>query len=118
MMSAGNLFATRQKAVTLRTKAVSATYTVRVGGTGYNHIKDRVITITDPIVAFRITIPDGVYSGQQVLITLISNASAVAVTAWKATPAAGLNLQTAGDFASLEWINSVAGWIVLDSQVT
>jgi len=41
-MSAGNLFATRQKAVTLRTKAVSAAYTVRVGGTADNHIADRV----------------------------------------------------------------------------
>ena len=117
-MSAGNLFATRQKAVTLRTKAISATYTVRVGGSAYNHIKDRVITITDPTASFRVTIPDGVYSGQQLLITLISNANSVAIDAYKATPAAGLNLETAGDFASLEWINSVAGWIVLDSQVT
>lgn len=117
-MGAGNLFATRQKAVTLRTKAISAAYTVRVGGSAYNHIKDRVITITDPTAGFRVTIPDGVYSGQQLLITLISNASSVAIDAYKVTPAAGLNLETAGDFASLEWINSVAGWIVLDSQVT
>lgn len=117
-MSAGNLFATRQKAVTLRTKAISAAYTIRVGGSADNHIVDRVITITDPTTSFRVTIADGVYSGQQVLVTLISNANTQAITAWKATPGAGFNLATAGDFCSIEWINSVAGWIVLDSQVT
>ena len=117
-MSSGNLFATRQKAVTLRTKAISAAYTVRVGGSADNHIADRVITITDPTTSFTVRIADGVYSGQQVLVTLVSNANAAVITALKVTPNAEFNFETAGDFCSIEWINSVAGWIVLDSQTT
>ena len=117
-MAAGNLFITRKKAFVLRTKAVNATYTVRVGGSVYNHIKDRVITVTDPVAGFTITIPDGVYEGQQLLITFLSDANNVTVIAYKSTPGAGVNLTTAGDFVSLEWVNDDAGWILLAYQST
>ena len=117
-MAAGNLFITRSKAFVLRTKAVNTTYTVRVGGSGYNHIKDRVITVTDPTANFTITIPDGVYEGQQLLITFLSDANNVTVTVYKSTPGAPINLTTAGDFASLEWVNDDAGWVVLAYEST
>ena len=117
-MSANNLFGTRKRAFELRTKAVASTYTVKVGGTSDKFEKDRVITVTDPEESFTITIPDGVYEGQQILITFLSDASDVTVTAYKSTPGAGIALTAAGDFASLEWVNSTAGWIVLASQAT
>ena len=117
-MGASNLFLTRKKAFELRTKAVISTYTVKVGGSDENHIKDRVITVTDPEEAFTITIPDGVYEGQQLLITFLSDDNDVTVTAYKSTPGAGIDLTAAGDFASLEWVNATVGWIVLAYQST
>ena len=117
-MGASNLFLTRKKAFTLRTKAVSTTYTVKVGGSADNHIKDRVITITDPLANFTITIPDGVYEGQQLLITFLSEDTDVTVIAYKGTPGAGVDLTAAGDFVSLEWVNGTVGWILLAYQST
>ena len=117
-MSSSNLFLTRKKAFTLRTKAVNVAYTVKVGGSAYNHIKDRVITVTDPVENFRITIPNGVYEGQQLLITFLSDANDKTVDAYKSTPGAGVDLTAAGDFVSLEWVNGTVGWILLAYQST
>lgn len=117
-MSASNYFKMRKEAFELRTKDVIATYTVRVGGSTDNHIADRVITVTDPTAGFTITIPDGAYEGQELLITFLSDANGVTVVAYKSTPGAGINLTAAGDFASLEWVNSEAGWVVLAYQST
>lgn len=117
-MGASNLFLTRKKAFTLRTKAVSTAYTVKVGGSADNHIKDRVITVTDPEENFRVTIPNGAYRGQQLLITFLSDANGVTVDAYKSKPGAGIDLTAAGDFVSLEWVNDTVGWIVLAFQTT
>ena len=115
-MSASNLFLTRKKAFTLRTKDVTATYTVKVGGSSDNHIKDRVITITNPAEAFSISLPNGKYEGQQVLISLLENDESVTVSVVKTTPDATAGLTDVGDYLSLEWVNSTVGWITLAAE--
>ena len=112
-MSSGNLFQTRKKAFDLREKAVSTTYTVRVGGSDDNFMEDRVITVTNPAAAFTITLPAGSYFGQEILVTVLENTGDHIVTVHKAVPDADVSLQDAGDYASFEYVNDTAGWILL-----
>ncbi len=116
-MGAANLLSTRKKAFDLREKAVDTTYTVRVGATGDNFISDRVITITNPVANFTITLPNGSYFGQEVLISLLSNDSAVTVTVYKETPDASVAMTDVGDYASFEYVNDTVGWILLHYEL-
>lgn len=114
-MSKANWFNTRKGAFELREKSVTGTYTVRVGSVANNFLVDRVINIV-PAAAFTLTLPNGIYEGQQALITYTSGTThAVTVSITLGT---NLSLTTAGDFASLEWVNSTIGWTVLASQET
>lgn len=115
-MSIENLFSTRKKAFDLREKAVTATYTVRVGATPYNFITDRVITITNPAASFTVTLPTGSYFGQEILISLLSNDESVTVTVSKQNPdgeTGTVELSEVGDYVSLEYVNDTTGWIIL-----
>jgi len=118
-MSSANHFETRRKAYDLRTKAVTTTYSTREGGTTDNFIEDRVITVTDPDDNFTITVSDGTYEGQRLLITLLANTNSKTVTVTATTGSAGdSTMATAGMYMSLEWVNSTSGWIVLSESVT
>ncbi len=112
-MGGANLLSTRKKAFDLREKAVDATYTVRVGATSNNFLTDRVITITNPVANFTITVPDGSYFGQEILISLLANDNDVTVGVYKATPDATVNLGDVGDYVSMEYVNDTVGWILL-----
>ena len=116
-MSAANLFSTRKKAFDLREKVVNTTYAVRVGATPYNFIVDRVITVTNPAANFTITLPNGSYFGQEILIALLSNDEDVTVTVYKTTPGASVALGDVGDYASFEYVNDIAGWILLHYEL-
>lgn len=114
-MSKGNWFETRRGAYDLREKAVTATYSTRVGGSGDNFIEDRVITITDAASSFTITVSNGTYEGQRLLIAVLSDASGITVTV-TTTTGDDCTLDTAGDYISLEWVNSTAGWQEMHSE--
>ena len=122
-MSAGNYFETRRKAYNQRTKAITGTYTTRAGGAGDNFIEDRVITISDPAALFTVTVSDGTYEGQELLIAFLSNTSAVTITlaADAASTATNTDLSgtvdTAGDYWDLIWVNATAGWVSIKEQV-
>lgn len=117
-MSAGNLFTTRQSAFGLRRKVVDADYTVRVGGDERNFETDRVIAIVDPAAALTITVPDGEYEGQELLITYVSGTTYDATIT--VTTGADYTFTVAGDYCSLEWVNSITdiGWISLSNKET
>lgn len=123
-MSSGNLFETRRKAFDLRTKDINATYTTRAGGSGDNFIEDRVITITDPAASFTLSVADGTYDGQELLIFLSSNASAVTVTLQEepGSPAENTALagtvEDAGMYWMLMWANAITGWVSIKENVT
>jgi len=119
-MSATNYFETRRKAFELRTIAVTADYTVRVGGASDGFVADRVLDVTTTSgTNIAITLPDGVYEGQRVLINFTSegNAETVTVTPDTAATTASYALTAEGDYCSLEWFNSTEGWNYL-SEVT
>ncbi len=106
-MSAGNWFETRRKAFNLRTKDVTATYTTRAGGASDNFIEDRVIKVTTTSGnSLTITVSDGTYVGQQLLVVFVTEGSNEGVTL---TPDTGsiTNLSAANDYTSLEWVGAL-----------
>jgi len=115
MASAGNWFETRRKAHDLRTKEITTsstvtTYTARVGGTTYNFIEDRVIDVTTASGCdITITVPNGTYPGQRILINFVTEGNAETITV-TCTTGDSSSLDTAGDYTSLEWTNSTSGW--------
>lgn len=124
MASAGNFFETERKAFDLRTKALLssvATYTARVGGASDNFIVDRVIRVDGTSgTALTITLPDGKYYGQTILVTL---------DVWAATSTVDIDVDTtagtdatqitgAGGYTMLVWLGSTTGWVEFANAVT
>lgn len=118
-MSAGNLFETRRKAFKLRTVDVTADYTVKLGGTSDNYVYDRVLNVDSSAEAnIAITLGNGVYEGQRLLINFTVEGSAETITVTAETGSGGdSTMDTAGQYMSLEWVNSTTGWVVLAESV-
>lgn len=119
-MSAFNWFDTRRKAFELRTKVLTnaATYSVKVGSVANNFVVDRVIEVVTTASGNNLVISlgDGVYPGQKLLIILktLGHDETVTITA---NLGDSEGLSSAGDFVSYEWIDdTVSGWQVVHSQ--
>lgn len=117
-MSAGNFLNTRGKAFGLRTKEVlQENYTVRVGGIAYGFIVDRVVKVTTTTDGddITITVPNGSYYGQRLLVILIDVGHDETVSV---TPDTGdsVDLGDDGDFVSLEYVDSTTGWQTIHTQ--
>ncbi len=110
-MSVINLFETRRKGFTLRSVTLTAaTYTVKVGRPADGYIQDRVVNATaTPCV---ITVPNGVYEGQRLLIRC-SDASIVGIVDVNTTTGDDVDLNANDEFVSLEWVNATSGWQTL-----
>lgn len=127
-MSAGNQFEKRRKAFLERTIAISGSdrvsYTVRVGLASDDFICDRVVnvTIVDASGTITITVPDGIYLGQRLLINYVAEdavcADEVAVEPDTAAHTAAYALGELGDYCTLEWVGSDIGWIQWNSLET
>ena len=120
-MSAGNYFLTRKKGFDLRTITLTnvLTYTAKVGSSSENFIEDRVIkvvTIADGN-NLTLTIPAGTYAGQRMLLIwdTLGHDETVTVTV---SGAATVTFTGEDAYASLEWVNSTAGWVSLAAAVT
>ena len=120
-MSSFNWFSTENKAFDLRTKVLTneATYTIRVGSSSDNFVVDRVIEVVTTASGNNLvlTVPDGEYPGQCLLIVLktLGDNETVTVTT---TSGDDVAMSSAGDFVSMEWIDSaVSGWQTVHSQV-
>lgn len=116
-MSSGNYQFERKRNYELREKTIDTTYTVKTGRSSDNLIIDNPINIADPSADFTLTVSNGSYEGQTLLITFTSDASDKTVTV-TVTTGTNYSLTAAGDFASLEWVNSTVGWAAHASQET
>ena len=117
-MSAGNWFETRRAAHNLREREVTTAYTVRTGGSTYNFVVDRVITIPTATSAFTVTVPDGEFRGQRLLV-VVTKTGTMANTVHVTTGTDNYHLRYARDYVSLEWIGSGdKGWIYLNKSAT
>jgi len=97
-----------QRTVTLTNKA---TYTVKVG-TSANDLKaDKVINVVTTTDGndLVITVPDGLYGGQRLLINLVTLGHDETVTITTTTGDDAI-LNEAGDYVALEWTNATSGW--------
>ena len=122
-MSAGNLFETRRKAFKLRTKSITTsasltTYSTRVGGASDNFIEDRVIKVTTTSGnSITITVSNGIYEGQKVLIIFQAEGSNETVTVTPTTGSAN-NLTATPGYTLLEWSNATTGWVEIKASAT
>lgn len=124
-MSAFNWFTTQDKAFDLRTKSITTsstvtTYTIRVGGTSDNFEVDRVINVTTTAGNdITITVPDGLYTGQQVSIQFVTDGGTSTITVAATTGSGGdSTMVDAGMYMILEWTNSTTGWVAIKESVT
>ncbi len=126
-MSAGNEFEKRRRAFNERTVEITwpdLTYTVRVGSAADNFMVDRVVnaTIVDAYGAMTVIVPDGLYSGQRLLVNYVAEDAVcldyVSVEPVTAEHTASYELGEIGDYCTLEWIDSDTGWIQWNSLET
>lgn len=115
MASAGNWFETERKAFKLRTKVVNtATYTARTGGASDNFIIDRVIQVnTTSGINVTITVPNGVYPGQQLLIECTANGGGTdTIDTTVIAPGDPITQRDAvGEWSILMWVDDTNGWV-------
>ncbi len=123
-MSAGNFFETKRKAhdlrtVSLATKTGNITYTARMGGTSDNFIHDRVIRVTTTATFdMTITVPDGTYYGQKLLVIFEVEASNENVNVTTTTGDNATQMTDAGGYSDLQWQGSTLGWVELSNEAT
>lgn len=123
-MSAFNFFNTEQKAVDLRTVNLTTasgkiTYTARTGRPADNFIMDRVINVTTTSTySMTITVPNGVYAGQLLLVSFVTEAGTETVDVTTTTGADATQMTDDGGYSLLLWTDSVNGWIVLSYSAT
>lgn len=124
-MSSNNLFETRRKAFLKSTKAIigstQVSYTVKVGKSSDNFIVDRVlnVTIVDAYGSITITVPDGIYSGQRLLINYVAeDAVCLDEVVVETDTGVDYDLGELGDYCTLEWIDSATGWVAWNSLET
>lgn len=120
-MSSGNWFETRRKAFGLRTKEITTSstltaYTTRAGGASDNFIEDAVIKVTTTSGNnITITVSNGTYSGQELLIVFEAEGSNETVTITPDTGAA-TNLTADRGYSLLKWINTARGWTEISAD--
>ena len=119
-MSAGNFFETKRRATDLRTVTLTnaSTYTVRTGGTTYNFIEDAVINVITTASGndLTITVPDGTYPGQRLIVNIVTEGDDE-VTTITTTTGDDNTLDTEGDYAVYEWTNTTSGWQKVHGEV-
>src|SRR4030042_1015714 len=74
-MSGANLQFMRKQDYQLRHVDVTGTCTVKTGTATYNGLFDNPVVVTSPAATTTITVPDGQYVGQTLLLTNYVNAS-------------------------------------------
>ncbi len=116
-MSGANWQYMRKQDYELHAKTITGTYTARTGTSTYNGLFDNPIIIDDPAADFTLTVPDGEYVGQELMIVLESNASSVTVTV-TATTGTDYTLATAGYWVLVRWTGATAGWLKVAGTTT
>jgi len=124
MASAGNFFETERKAFDLRTKslttsATTITYTARVGGASDDFIVDRVIRVTTTAGnSMTITLPDGKFYGQRVLVIFEVEGSNESVDVTATTGDSATQMTAAGGYSDLVYLGDTLGWAELSNEAT
>jgi hypothetical protein len=123
-MSAANFFNTEKRAVELRTVDLTTsssltTYTAKTGRVTDNFVMDRVINVTTTSGnSMTITVPDGVYPGQLLLVSFVTEGNVETVDVTTTTGDDATQMTDAGGYWLGIWTDSVNGWATLKYSAT
>ena len=122
-MSAFNWFQTEKRAYEMRTvnwTADEAALTAKTGRTADNFIIDRVIRVTTTSGGENktITVPDGEYYGQRLLVILEVLGDDETLNVTCSTGDSGTQMTGAGGYSDLCWMGSTLGWVELSNEAT
>lgn len=122
MASPHQWFENTRKAYKLRTRALLSsvsTYTALVGTSANNLIVDRVIVVDGTSgTALTITLPDGRFYGQKILVILEVYAATSTVDVTSSTGDSATQMTAAGGYSELQWHGGTSGWVELNNEAT
>jgi len=114
-------FGTTQRVKVLTTSTTVITYTAKTGRAADDFVIDRIIRVNGTSgSAMTITLPDGVYYGQELLVVLETYAATSTVDVDVDTVAGTDSTQItgAGGYTILRWFGSTTGWLEIANAVT
>lgn len=123
-MSSANWFETERKAVNQRTVNLTTssgniTYTARTGRVTDGFQTDRVINVTTTATySMTITVPNGTYFGQLLLVSFVTEGSEETVNVTPDTGSAATEMTDDGGYWVGMWTDSVNGWKTLAYSAT
>lgn len=122
-MSAANFFNTERQAYDLRTvnwTADEAAYTAKTGRVADNFVIDRVIRVTTTSSGNdkTITVPDGTYYGQELLVILEVLGDDETLDVSTTTGDDATQMTGAGGYSVLQWQGDTLGWVELAQEAT
>jgi len=106
-MSSGNWDKERKRNFELQKRRVSADYTIKTGRSADSGILDNPVAIYDPADDIAITLPDGSYIGQEVMVVVESNDdtkdAVLTVSSSSSASEDVITLEDAGEYVKLIW---------------
>ena len=124
MANAGNWFYSEKRAYDKSTKQFTTasgtiTYTAKTGKDTDALNFDRVIRVTTASTfSLTITVPDGVYYGQKLLVLFEVEGGTETITTNTTTGDNGTSLTAAGGYNRFEWHGDTIGWSLINSSAT
>ena len=123
-MSANNFFNEMQKACDLRTKHFTTasgkiTYTAKTGRAADQFISDAFIRVTTTATFnLTITVPNGTYYGQWLVVLFETEGSAETVDVTTTTGDDATQMTAAGGYWVGMWMGSTIGWCTIGGSAT
>lgn len=112
-------FGTTQRVKHFTTSSGNITYTAKTGRSTDGFVIDRVIRVTTTSTySLTITLPNGVYYGQQCLIIFETEGGTETIAVSPTTGDSGTSLIAAGGYNRYEWHGSTLGWCLIGSSAT
>lgn len=124
MATATNWFFTERQAFDERTVALvtasgAITYTAKTGQSSDDFIIDRVIRVTTASTfSMTITLPDGSYYGQKILVIFEVEGGTETLDVTTTTGDNATQMTAAGGYSDLQWQGSTLGWVELSNEAT
>lgn len=108
---------TRKADYKLHELTVTATATVKTGTPTYDGLFDNPVVVDDPAADVTLTIPDGDYVGQTLMVAFNGNTSSKTLTV-TCTTGTDYTTTTSGQYTLMVWTGSVAGWAKVSGTMT
>ncbi len=96
---------------------VTATATVKTGTPTYDGLFDNPVVVDDPADDVTLTIPDGDYVGQTLMVAFNGNTNSKTLTV-TCTTGTDYTTTTSGQYTLMVWTGSVAGWAKVSGTMT